>query len=287
MKALGTSILLLLAGITFSHESYSQDSTPVLQGPYVGQTPPGLTPKRFAPAVPSDDYRDWGGSFTPDMSQYYFGRRMLETGENKRFVFTATNNKWTLSEVDFHMGKSISPDGNTMFSGYRYLQRTADGWSELKSLGPAFEAFRIMRLTASSNDTYVFDEMSRSGDGQIRYSRLVDGKHEDPKPFGKQINAGKWTAHPFIAPDESYLMWDSEREGGFGSSDMYVSFRKPDGSWGEAINLGPEINTEGEDGGANVTPDGKYLFFCRRCKMPDLEIMWVDAQVIENLRPEY
>lgn len=286
MKTLGTS-LVLLSAMFLSHQGFSQGSSLVLQGPYVGQTPPGLTPKRFAPAVPSDDYRDWGGSFTPDMTQYYFGRRFLKTGETKRFVFTAENNQWTLSEAAPHMGKSISPDGNTMFSGYRYRHRTADGWSDVKSLGPAFEAFRIMRLTASSNDTYVFDEATRSGNGVIRYSRLVDGQREAPKPFGKQINTGKWTAHPFIAPDESYILWDSEREGGFGSSDMYVSFRKPDGSWGEAINLGADINTEGEDGGANVTPDGKYLFFCRRCEMPDLEIMWVDAKIIENLRPTF
>lgn len=65
--------------------------------------------------------------------------------------------------------------------------------------------------------------MSRTGHGLIRYSCWVDGKRRDPKPFDKQINTGKWTAHPFIAPDESYLIWDGEREGGFGFSDTYVT----------------------------------------------------------------
>ena len=55
---------------------------------------------------------------------------------------------------------------------------------------------------------------------------------------------GEWKAHPFIAPDESYLIWDDEREGGYGDNDLYISFRQQDGSWGAAINLGDKINTE-------------------------------------------
>jgi len=67
---------------------------------------------------------------------------------------------------------------------------------------------------------------------------------------------------------------------------MYISFRQQDGSWGAAINFGDTINTDAEDGGGYVTPDGKYLFYCRRCSPPDFEIMRVDAQIIENLRPK-
>jgi len=77
-----------------------------------------------------------------------------------------------------------------------------------------------------------------------------------------------------------------ERDGGYGGSDMYISFRQRDGSWGAAINFGDKINTDAEDGGGYVTPDGKYLFYCRRCSPPDFEIMWVDAQIIETLRPK-
>ncbi len=140
-----------------------------------------------------------------------------------------------------------------------------------------------MRLTASSKGTLVFDEFTRDGNGVLRYSRLVNGKHEAPKPFGATINTSKWTAHPFIAPDESYIIWDSENDGGYGDSDMYISFRQPDGSWGTAINFGDQINTDGEDGGGYVTPDGKYLSYCPRCD-PPYDRMWVDAQIIETLR---
>ncbi|MEW5250468.1 TolB-like translocation protein [Microbulbifer sp. 2201CG32-9] len=281
MKDVCKSIILLLSTLVISGKSFSQEELAVLEGPYIGQKPPGLIPEVFAPSV-STEYRDWGGSFTPDMKEYYFGRRNNNSGKSSNVVFKSNNNRWHESIVPW--GGFISPDGKTMHNGKQFRERIGDGWSELKSLGPLFEDFRIMRLTASLKGTYVFDEVGTNGDGILRYSRLVNGKREAPRPFSEEINTGKWTAHPFIAPDESYIIWDSERDGGYGDSDMYISFRQEDGSWGAAINFGEKINTDGEDGGGYVTPDGKYLFYCRRCVPPDFEIMWVDAQIIEKLR---
>ncbi|MFT5892825.1 MAG: hypothetical protein ACI9Y7_002939, partial [Dokdonia sp.] len=179
--------------------------------------------------------------------------------------------------------KFYSTGGDIMYSKDKYIERTNTGWSKIKSLGSPFDSIPIMRLTASLKGTLVFDEATRDGNGVLRYSRLVNGKREAPKPFGKEINTGTWTAHPFIAPDESYIIWDSENDGGYGDSDMYISFRQPDGSWGAAINFGDTINTDGEDGGGYVTPDGKYLSYCPRCA-PPYDRMWVDAQIIEDLR---
>ncbi|MCO7224402.1 hypothetical protein [Pleionea sp. CnH1-48] len=274
--------IILLSSITgFAQKSVNNDY-PVLKGPYIGQKPPGLTPKIFAPGIPSKEYRDWGGYFSPDMKEYYVTRRHHKTGKSTKIVFKYENGRWHESVVDW--GGFVSTDGKVMYSRNQYRERTGDGWSEPKSLGPLFEDFRIMRLTASAKGTYVFDEVGTNGDGMLRYSRLINGKRETPKPFNKEINTGKWTAHPFIAPDESYIIWDSERDGGYGDSDMYISFRQPDGSWGAAVNFGEKINTEGEDGGGYVTPDGKYLFYCRRCTPPNYEIMWVDAKFIDTLR---
>jgi len=265
--------------------AFTKDKFPVLEGPYVGQKPPGLTPEVFAPAIASTEHRDWGGSFTPDMKEYYFSRRNNESGKSTTVVFKYENNRWHETVLGPRFGVTVSPDGKTMHVGKQFRKRTDDGWSGLKSLGPMFdrEDWGIMRLTASAKGTYVFDDY-KSND-VIRISRIKDGKRQEPKLLGKEINTGKWTAHPFIAPDESYLIWDSEREDGYGESDLYISFKQSDGSWGAAINFGDKINTDGDDGGGYVTPDGKYLFYCRRCNPPDFEIMWVDAQVIEDLRP--
>lgn len=183
----------------------------------------------------------------------------------------------------------ISPDGTRMYLSNKYRERTDKGnWSELKNLDPPFDTLPTMRLTVSSKGTYFFDEFKRDFSGDIRYSQIVDGKYEAPKLLNKNINTGN-SFHPFIAPDESYLIFDSKREGGYGDSDIYISFRDQDGSWGNPINLGGEINTKAWEASAGVTPDGKYLFFNRNMgskNYENVDIFWVSSQVIEKLRPK-
>ena len=98
------------------------------------------------------------------------------------------------------------PDGKTMLLGNQYRERTNGGWSGLRSFGSAFEDIDIMRLTSSSKGTYVFDEYPKDGKGNLRYSRLINGEREAPKSLSKEINTGKNNVHPFIAPDESYIL---------------------------------------------------------------------------------
>ena len=145
-----------------------------------------------------------------------------------------------------------------------------------------------MRSAISSNGTIYFDTYTRELDTPLRYSRLVDGKYETPKSLGPQFGIGRYNAHPFIAPDESYIIFDSIRENGYGRSDLYISFWAADVSWGPAINLGDKINTDASEKNPSVSPDGKFLFFDRRIKRrnADVTIYWVDAQIIETLRPK-
>ena len=276
--------------------SHAQDELPILDGPYLGQTPPSLTPEIFAPGLVSTEQRDGSGFFTPDMKEFYFTRKGDKENIWSLIGYKFENNRWHKASVVPRVGRPImSTDGKTMHLGKQYKERIGDGWSEIKSLGSPYEEIRIMRLMSSSKGTYVFDEGTRDGNGVIRYSRLLDGKRESPMPFGKEINTGKWNAHPFIAPDESYIIWDGERDSGFGDNDLFISFRQLDGSWGEAINMGDKINTEAPENGAGVTPDGKYLFFNRNTGVGEVnknagvgdgDLYWVDAQIIENLRPK-
>ena len=296
MKSIYTSMLLLLSVLMISSPSHSHDDIAIPDGPYLGQKPPGSTPEPFAPGIVNTE--EWGDAvgFSLDMNEFYVTRwrHTSDAREPESVTFKKVDNRWHKIAVPAGTRKPFhSPDGKTLHFGSKYKERTDTGWSEMKSLGSPFEEIRIMGLTASRKGTLVFDEVGGpDGDGVIRYSRLVDGKREAPKAFGKVINTGTWNAHPFIAPDESYIMWDGERESGYGNSDLYISFRQPDGSWGEAINLGDKVNTEAEEGGPQVTPDGKYLFFNRMVTPaigdtgPQSDLYWVDAQIIEDLRPK-
>lgn len=250
---------------------------------YLGQKPPGLLPELFAPDIIKTEFRQAAGVFTPDLKEFYFRRRGGEYESNALVVVKYEDNKWTESVVETKAGEPfISLDGKTMHLGKKYRERTTSGWSEKKSLGSPFNNYRIMRLTASANGTYYFDEASETG--PLRYSRLINGVYETPKTLNIE-DIGNWNAHPFIAPDESYVIWDDQREkGGYGGADLYISFHQKDGSWGPSINLGDTINTEFEDAYGSITPDGKYFFFHRSYGNNKADIYWVDAKVIMNLK---
>ncbi|MEO1049368.1 MAG: DUF5050 domain-containing protein [Bacteroidota bacterium] len=270
--------------------SDNQFNFPLLEGPYMGQQPPGMVAEPFAPGIISTDGWEVEGVFAPGMKEFYFTTSVDEPFSPMVIGFRMENNVWKkYTEYKRRGETAFSPDGSRMHMAKGYKDRVGDGWSERKSLGPIFDRkdWGIMRLTASSRGTYVFDDY-KSND-VIRISTLKDGKRQPPVMMGPIVNSGKMTAHPFIAPDESYLIWDSEREDGYGDSDLYISFRQEDGSWGPAINMGERVNTDNWEAYASVTSDGKYMLFNRSIDLENdnIDIYWVDAQIIEDLRAEH
>lgn len=289
MKLVSTAAALLFSVLVMSGTSYSQDDIPIPDGPYLGQTPPGSTPKVFAPGiVNTEEFIEIQGMFGADMNTFYFVR--LDEKDIALNVIEYKNNQWKQSVVKQGVSApSISSDGKTIYLNNSYIKRTSDGWSEPKKHGAPFDDIDIMRLSASSNGTYYFDTFTpKTMDTPIRYSRSINGKYELPKSLGPQFGIGRYNAHPFIAPDESYIIFDSVREEGYGRSDLYISFRAADDSWGPALNLGDKINTAHSEKNPSLSPDGKFLFFSLRKKRgnEDVTINWVDAQIIETLRPK-
>jgi len=293
------ALLLLLIHFIIINYGLAQENKndefnfPDLEGPLMGQKPPGLVAEPFAPGIISKGGWEIEGVFAPGMKEFYFVTQSNDDSPITVIGFRQQNNVWQKYTSFKRKGEiSFSPDGSRMHLAKGYKDRVGYGWSERKSLGPMFDRkdWGIMRLTASSKGTYVFDDF-KSGD-VIRISTLKDGVRQEPKKMDSVVNTGEWTAHPFIAPDESYLIWDSEREGGFGDSDLYISFRQKDGSWGPAINMGEAVNTNKWEAYATVTSDGKYILFNRRIDNGttydnmDVDIYWVDAKIIENLKPK-
>ncbi len=293
-------IILILAFTLFqsacstNNQKVSDNDFPVLKDRYFGQTPPSLNAEVFAPEIiATEDGFESDVKFSPNMKEVYFVKKGGKYEKRTPLVIRYENNEWGSETVTDKEHPIYSKDGNIIYKGNKYKERTESGWSEFKSMGAPFTDKHIMGISISDKGAFFFDQFDPPDTiGAISYSRLIDGKYEPRQKMGKEINTGSWIAHPYIAPDESYLMWDAVREDGYGDGDLYISFRQKDGSWGAAINLGDKINTAHQENGVRMTPDGKYLFFWRGYEKVKEDgstywvgnPYWVDAQVIETLR---
>ncbi len=148
--------------------------------------------------------------------------------------FDTVNKKWTPAQpvpgnvnTDAHDAiTSISPDGKTIFI---YKNDTRDH-------------------EASGGDIFI--------------SKIMKNKWKTPEPIGKPINSTYWEGGACLSPDGKTLYFTSERKGGFGHSDIWMSTKINNKEWSKPVNLGSTVNTPYDEVGLFMAPDGKTLFFC-------------------------
>jgi len=287
-------IFLILFFISYAQQ---QDLTE-LKGPYLGQKPPGEVPELFMPGIISNCDLHSSVYFSPDGNEVYFSK--LNGFWNIMFMKQA-NGQWTQPQfLCKGLTPFLSPDGKTLFFSTQdwdlwKMERSAIGWAEPINLGPVINFARRQDGPSVTGDGTLYYGTNYQDAKGIVCSEFVDGHYSEPEPLGSRINSNHNEGFPYIAPDESYIIFSSFRPGSFGLGDLYISFRRDDGTWTEPRNLGPEINSEAKDRFPYVSPDGKYFFFnssrvskLNAKKIPDGpgNIFWVDAGFIEELKPK-
>lgn len=284
-------IFFLLASAAASALCQQRDTRKLI-GPYLGQKPPGMTPEVFAPGIVSSrEFVDFKGSFSPDGNEYYFYRLSDSSDELIPTIFftKVENGMWTepaplqVSQGARAFHPCVSTDnrwlfflwqfgqGKTQQSGYYASARTDTGWSVPKYAGQG------MYLT-SDNSGLLYTTESVWGNQPRHYVARVSfskGLFAHYERLNISTHYGKQT-HPCIAPDGSYIIFDTEDE----ISSLFVSFKDNDGSWREAIDL-TQHGFKHDARGAYISPDGRYLFFSY-----ERDIWWIDGKVIERLRPK-
>lgn len=303
---IGILFLLVFVFNNFTKE----DDWPVLKGPYLGQKPPGMTPEIFAYGIISTKNLDAAsGAFTKDGKMFIFKRRRPSEEYLTVYLTELKNGLWTKpSPAPFNSNYAdwdynFAPDGSTFYftskrpvrngdkpSRYGHIwvtQFTNSGWT-----APHILEYPInnpnshsINPTLTKDGTIYFFSNRKGGFGKsdIYHSRLENEEYKVVKNLGSPVNSEFSDYDSFIAPDESYLIFSSDRPGGYGKyNDIYITFRKKDGTWTEPKNLGYDFR----DSGINcVTLDNKYLFFtCDRSGKND--IYWVDAKIIEEFKPK-
>ena len=114
-------------------------------------------------------------------------------------------------------------------------------------------------LSPDGKTLYLYSEL---GAGDV-YTSTFDGNDwTEPKPLNKNINtASYFESCASVSPDGKKLYFTSNREGGYGELDIYVSELDSHGQWGKAVNLGDKINTTGDEDSPFIHYDGTTLYF--------------------------
>lgn len=276
--------LMRIAKIQVESEGkYEPGDNTGIQGPYLGQEPPGSTPKVFAPGILCSTGHEYSIAFMPDGKEIYFSR-----GGVGILVCRWTKEGWTAPKTVELVGggayndePGISPDGKRMFFCSRpdmrqprelyVAKRGGDGWGEPQRLFPGM----YPTASRSGNLYYTADVAGQRGNSDLVMRRPEGGGYSEPEIQKGGAYSETQDAHPFIAPDESYIIFDSMRDGVPG---LRVAFREKDGSWGPAHLLNDVLGIPPAGQGA-VSPDGKYFFFCLAGDM-----YWVSTDFIEELR---
>jgi Tol biopolymer transport system component len=278
---------------------------------YLGQDTPGMTPTVFSPEILGNYENKQSPVFSPDGKSLYI-TIIKPPRDFSTFFMNKRNTHWTKPFIPDYFKQNnirypfVSPDGKKLFfvimdsreEGGKIIYNsdifTADVistgvWDQLHRLGPIINSEYHERSPSVTRDGTLYfysDRDGGMGGVDIYRSLLKDGHYIEPENLGDKVNSEHNEYNPFISPDESYLLFNSNnRPDSHGSHDIYISFRKDDGSWTEVKNLGARVNTTASESKPHVSPDGNFLFFSSsRSKI--FEIFWVNTQIIEELKTE-
>ncbi len=264
-------------------------------------TSPQPEPELLAPGVISTPDDEVAATVSPDGRVLFFSRSGAICESRWR------EGRWSTPEVAAFSGQygdyypSLSPDGARLyFTSSRpvapgqspsnnfdiwVVNRTADGWSEPENLGPPINTNEGEVYCSTTRDGSIFFGSGRNGDRHILVSRLVDGKYTTPESLGEGINTRYFQGYHAVPTDGRFIIFTSNRPGGLGGFDLYISYRTNSG-WTEPENLGPGINSAADETHASISPDDKYLFFAsnRTCLDRPLEERLSYQELLDKLR---
>ncbi len=280
-RAIAGSVALMICSVAFAE--------PFATGPYLGQTPPGPTAQVFAPGLVSDTRPQmWEshGTFSADGNTFCYLRSAIDRSGRVGGVFITekTSQGWTNPQLIERIGDKehstwapcLAPDANSIYFAralpnqgstadlYR-CDRTAHGWTVPRVLGPPLSSpaaewgFSI----AADNSFYLAStRQGGRGGGDVWYVPFVDNTWSQAINIAA-INTRYSDGAPGVAPDKSFLIFNSVRPRRRGGADLYLSLRQSDGTWTTPRNLGPRVNSAYLDICPSISPDKKYLFFTR------------------------
>ncbi len=277
-------------------------STPTKNLNYLNQKPPSITPSIFAPNLISKkgEY-EFGSVFNKNATEFFYGVNV--NGKEEIRYSKLIGDQWSeprtiLSHEKYgYNDPFLSPDEQRLyFISQRtldgldkkedydiwYVKRLTNGWSAPINAGSNINTNANEYYISFTNSGTMYFSSNKIGNNfDIYTSKFVNGKFQKATPLSDSINTPAYEADVFIDPDEKYIIFCGNRKDGLGRGDLYISFKRKDGTWESAVNMGNRINTKGHELCPFVTKDGNYLFYTS-----NQDIYWVSTKVFDTYKNE-
>lgn len=271
---------------------------------YFDQAPAGTTWSVFAPGIISLPGRvEFGSIYSKDGKEFYYA---IEIAGKAEILFqTLEKSKWSapkqlLAHHEYSYNDPfLTPDEKRLFfisnqsmdgvgakKDYDiwFIERQGNNWSKPVNAGKAINtAKNEYYMSFTKTGAIYFSSNVNSAEGVDDYDiytcRYENGQFKPAQRLGPGVNTSGYEADVYVDPNETYLIYCSNRPGTFGRGDLFISYKNADGTWSQSKNLGKEVNADKTEYCPFVTPDGKFLLFTAHG-----DIRWVDAAIIEKLR---
>jgi Tol biopolymer transport system component len=240
----------------------------------------------FEPGLISDNDA-FGIAISPDNKHLFYVKSYGGRDTLRIYTSHRKNGQWHKPVPAFfnndqypHIDPSFSPDGKIIlynvskdsargFDIYA-VYKTKHGWSDPVLLDDAVNSpFSDFYATVAQNKNIYFTRRTSSND--IYVSKYERGRYQKAVPLPSPVNTSGTESNPYISPGEDYLIYFSDKPGGYGESDLYISFQK-NGRWSIPQNLGPLINTATAEFCPGIFNNGKYFYFSRTLRQGNKRI---------------
>lgn len=265
-----------------------------IKGAYFGQMPPGEKPELFAAGIVNNIVGGHSNvSFSPDGDMAAWTEWIeSETGYSGgiRLWFSRIENGYWLQPVvleKFGDTPFFSPDGKRLYysaeNEIRYYEIEGNSLSE-KSQKVNLDCGRIglyWQFSLDKDKNLYF-----SGTNGLCCAFFENGEYTKIEKISDVLHPDYEGSSPYMAPDKSYYIFSSkDYSDSKGQFDLYIGFRKSDGTWSRPVNMGPSVNSTTNDNLPFVSVDGKYLFF-KSDNDEQPKIYWISARIIGKLKKE-
>lgn len=287
MKTIAMNLVFILFALACTSQNQAFD--------YFENTSPGEKIELFAPDIVSlKNSQDACLAVSPAGDEAFFAGGPAWP-EGKIMHVRKINGRWTGPEIaEFSTDcnttePAFSPDGKYLYyssnqgmkDSMNYciwrVEKVGDKWDKAKKVidfnNPGIWEFHPS--IANDGTVYFCYWESNGAQGSIYKSVYSEGIYSEPEKVAIPFGSPSSDTNPFIDPDGKYIITSSVVKESKGGYDVYISYRKEDGSWSEPVRFDDRINTSKDDNSFDISPDGRFLFIYR-----EGDVYWTEASLM-------